>query len=156
MSNPMTRQGEKMLREELSRLKDSRVELSKTIGAAIKLGDLTENADYHYAKEKQGLVEARIRDIESKLSNAQVIDISRVQASERVVFGCTVTYRDLDSDKVSTFKIVGEDEANASNGMISIVSPLARAMIGHSVDDEVELETPDGLRFYVIQKVEYV
>lgn len=156
MSNPMTRQGEKMLREELSRLKDSRVELSKTIGAAIKLGDLTENADYHYAKEKQGLVEARIRDIESKLSNAQVIDISRVQASERVVFGCTVTYRDLDSDKVSTFKIVGEDEANASNGMISIVSPLARAMIGHSVDDEVELETPDGLRFYIIQKVEYV
>lgn len=156
MSNPMTRQGEKMLREELSRLKDSRVELSKTIGAAIKLGDLTENADYHYAKEKQGLVEARIRDIESKLSNAQVIDISRVQASERVVFGCTVTYRDLDSDKISTFKIVGEDEANASNGMISIVSPLARAMIGHSVDDEVELETPDGLRFYVIQKVEYV
>ena len=156
MSNPMTRQGEKMLRQELSRLKDSRVELSKTIGAAIKLGDLTENADYHYAKEKQGLVEARIRDIESKLSNSQVIDISRVQVSDRVVFGCTVTYRDLDSDRVATFKIVGEDEANASNGMISIVSPLARAMIGHSVDDEFELETPDGLRFYVIQQVEYV
>ena len=156
MRHPMTRQGEKALREELSRLRGSRVELSKTIGAAIKLGDLTENADYHYAKEKQGLVEARIRDIEAKLSNAQIIDISNIQESERVVFGCTVTYRDLETDRVSTFKIVGEDEADASNGMISIVSPLARAMIGHSVGDEFELETPEVLREFVIQNVRYV
>ena len=156
MSSPMTKQGERMLREELSRLRDSRIELSKTIGAAIKLGDLNENADYHYAKDKQGLVEARIRDIEAKLSNAQVIDVSQIQSSDKVVFGCTVTYRDLESDRVSTFKIVGEDEADATHGKISIVSPLARAMIGQSVNDEIELETVNGLRFYMIESVEYV
>ena len=156
MNSPMTKEGEKMLREELFRLKDSRVELSKTIGAAIKLGDLNENADYHYAKDKQGLVEARIRDIEKKLSTAQVIDILQVHAKGRVVFGSTVTFLEIDKEKVSTFKIVGEDEADASAGKISVNSPLARAMISHSENDEFELETADGLRFYMVEKVEYI
>ena len=153
---PLTARGESQLREELKRLKAERPQLSAAIGTAREHGDLRENAEYHAAKEQQGLAEARIRDIEGKLSNAQVIEVSDLNAGGRVVFGATVRLADDEDGKEMRYQIVGEDEADIKAGRVSVTSPVARAMIGKSEGDTVEVSTPGGQLFYVIISVEYV
>ena len=153
---PLTARGESQLREELKRLKVERPQLSAAIGTAREHGDLRENAEYHAAKEQQGLAEARIRDIEGKLSNAQVIEVSNLNAGGRVVFGATVCLADDEDGKEMRYQIVGEDEADIKAGRVSVTSPVARAMIGKSEGDTVEVSTPGGQLVYVIISVEYV
>ena len=153
---PLTARGESQLREELKRLKAERPQLSAAIGTAREHGDLRENAEYHAAKEQQGLAEARIRDIEGKLSNAQVIEVSNLNAGGRVVFGATVCLADDEDGKEMRYQIVGEDEADIKAGRVSVTSPVARAMIGKSEGDTVEVSTPGGQLVYVIISVEYV
>ena len=155
---PMTVQGASQLKEELDNLKfNRRPAITKAIAAARELGDLKENAEYHAAREEQGLVEARIRQIESKLGNAQIIDITKiVNHDNKVIFGATVTVINVDTAKEVTYKIVGEDEADLKNNLISIVSPIARALIGKNVDDTVYVNTPSGDIEYDIVKVEYI
>ena len=153
---PLTARGESQLREELKRLKAERPQLSAAIGTAREHGDLRENAEYHAAKEQQGLAEARIRDIEGKLSNAQVIEVSNLNAGGRVVFGATVRLADDQDGKEMRYQIVGEDEADIKAGRVSGTSPVARAMIGKSEGDTVEVSTPGGQLVYVIISVEYV
>ena len=126
---PMTITGAEQLKTELARLKKRRPEISHAIGRARELGDLKENADYHAAKEEQGLVEARIRDIEAKLSNAQIVDISKIANTTRVVFGATVHLLNIDTKEEIRYQIVGEDEADIKVGKISVHSPIARALI---------------------------
>ena len=146
-----------MLREELKNLKSvERPRIVEAIATARAHGDLKENAEYHAAKEQQGLMEARIRDIEAKLSNAQVIDVTKLSQDGRVVFGSTVHLVDLDSDAEATYRIVGEDEADIKAGLLSIASPIARALIGKNEGDEVAVETPGGKKNYEIVEVEYV
>lgn len=152
----MTVEGAEMLRKELDRLKNQeRPELSRAIGEAIKQGDLSENADYHYAKQKQGLVEARIRLLQSKLATAQVIDVSKLRPTGKVVFGATVRLTDLDQDSSFVYQIVGEDEADVSRGTLSVKAPLARALIGCCQGEEIELETPAGVKQYRIENVSF-
>ena len=153
---PLTARGESQLRDELKRLKAERPQLSAAIGTAREHGDLRENAEYHAAKEQQGLAEARIRDIEGKLSNAQVIDVSNLNAGGRVVFGATVRLADGEDGKEMRYQIVGEDEADIKAGRVSITSPVARAMIGKSEGDTVEVVAPGGQQVYVIISVDYV
>ena len=153
---PLTARGESQLREELKRLKAERPQLSAAIGTAREHGDLRENAEYHAAKEQQGLAEARIRDIEGKLSNAQVIEVSNLNAGGRVVFGATVRLADDEDGKEMRYQIVGEDEADIKAGRVSVTSPVARAMIGKSEGDTVEVSAPGGQQVYVIISVEYV
>ena len=153
---PLTARGESQLREELKRLKAERPQLSAAIGTAREHGDLRENAEYHAAKEQQGLAEARIRDIEGKLSNAQVIEVSDLNAGGRVVFGATVRLANDEDGKEMRYQIVGEDEADIKAGRVSVTSPVARAMIGKSEGDAVEVSTPGGQLVYVIISVEYV
>ena len=153
---PLTARGESQLREELKRLKAERPQLSAAIGTAREHGDLRENAEYHAAKEQQGLAEARIRDIEGKLSNAQVIEVSNLNAGGRVVFGATVRLADDQDGKEMRYQIVGEDEADIKAGRVSVTSPVARAMIGKSEGDIVEVSAPGGQQVYVIISVEYV
>jgi len=146
-----------MLREELRRLKsEDRPRVVEAIATARAHGDLKENAEYHAAKEQQGMMEARIRDIEAKLSNSQVIDVTSIDAEGRVVFGSTVHLVDLDSDEESTYQIVGEDEADIKGGLLSVASPIARAIIGKHEGDTVEVTTPGGKKSYEIAEVEYV
>ena len=152
----LTARGESQLREELKRLKAERPQLSAAIGTAREHGDLRENAEYHAAKEQQGLAEARIRDIEGKLSNAQVIEVSNLNAGGRVVFGATVRLADDEDGKEMRYQIVGEDEADIKAGRVSVTSPVARAMIGKSEGDTVEVSAPGGQQVYVIISVEYV
>ncbi len=152
---PVTKAGHEALRNELKRLKTiDRPRISREIGVAREHGDLSENAEYHAAKDKQGLVEARISYLEDRLSRAEVIDPA-VLSGERVVFGATVVLLDLDNDVEVTYRVVGEDEADLERGLISISSPIARAMIGKVVDDEVELKTPRGSRRYEILEVRF-
>ena len=153
---PLTALGESQLREELKRLKAERPQLSAAIGTAREHGDLRENAEYHAAKEQQGLAEARIRDIEGKLSNAQVIEVSYLNAGGRVVFGATVCLADDEDGKEMRYQIVGEDEADIKAGRVSVTSPVARAMIGKSEGATVEVSAPGGQQVYVIISVEYV
>ena len=153
---PLTARGESQLREELKRLKAERPQLSAAIGTAREHGDLRENAEYHAAKEQQGLAEARIRDIEGKLSNAQVIEVSDLNAGGRVVFGATVRLANDEDGKEMRYQIVGEDEADIKAGRVSVTSPVARAMIGKSEGDIVEVSAPLGQQVYVIISVEYV
>ena len=153
---PLTARGESQLREELKRLKAERPQLSAAIGTAREHGDLRENAEYHAAKEQQGLAEARIRDIEGKLSNAQVIEVSDLNAGGRVVFGATVRLANDEDGKEMRYQIVGEDEADIKAGRVSVTSPVARAMIGKSEGDTLEVSTPRGQQVYVIISVEYV
>ncbi len=153
---PLTARGESQLREELKRLKAERPQLSAAIGTAREHGDLRENAEYHAAKEQQGLAEARIRDIEGKLSNAQVIEVSDLNAGGRVVFGATVRLANDEDGKEMRYQIVGEDEADIKAGRVSVTSPVARAMIGKSEGDTVEVSAPGGQQVYVIISVEYV
>jgi transcription elongation factor GreA len=154
---PLTARGAERLREELRTLKTvERPRISEAIGAARAHGDLRENAEYHAAKEQQGLVEARIRDIEGKLGNAQVIDVTKLAPSGRVVFGATVQLVDVDEGSEARYQIVGEDEADIKNGLLSISSPIARALISKKVGDTVEVTTPRGKCAYEIVAVEYI
>ena len=151
---PMTVEGAEKLREELDHLKNVvRPAISKSIGAAREHGDLRENAEYHAAKERQGLTEARIRQIEAWLADAQVIDVTKLRATGKVVFGATVTLLDVDSEQSVRYKIVGEDEADVKASKISIMSPLAKAVIGKSEGDSAVVETPNGRREYEIEDV---
>ena len=155
--NPITIEGEILLRDELKKLKtEDRPRIIDDIATAREFGDLKENAEYHAAKEQQSLTEARIRDIESKLSSSQVIDILKMNPSDKVIFGTTVTVFNSELEKSMTYKIVGEDEADASKGMISFASPLARQLMGKFEDDIVKVEAPGGLTEYEIEKVEYL
>ena len=155
--NPITKEGEVLLREELKKLKsEDRPRIIDAIATAREFGDLKENAEYHAAKEQQSLTEARIRDIESKLANSQIIDIKNIETSEKVIFGTTVTVFNSELEKSITYKIVGEDEADANAGKISYASPLAKNLIGKFEGDILKLETPSGFTEYEIEKVEYL
>jgi transcription elongation factor GreA len=151
---PMTPQGALKLREELVRLKEERPKISREIGVAREHGDLSENAEYHAAKERQGLVEARIKDIEDKLSRAEVIDPSKLKG-DRVRFGATVTLTNLDTDEEQTFQIVGADEADINRGTISVSAPLARALINKTLGDEIVVTLPGGVRRYEIGGINF-
>ena len=155
--NPITKEGEVLLREELKKLKtEDRPKIIDAIATAREFGDLKENAEYHAAKEQQSLTEARIRDIESKLSNAQIIDISILDPSDKVIFGTTVTVYNSEAEKSIVYKIVGEDEADASIGKISFASPLAKSLIGKFEGDVIRVETPSGVIDYEIEQVDYL
>ena len=149
---PMTPKGLEKLREELRLAKAERPRLAQVILEAREHGDLSENAEYHAAKERQSFLEGRIRDLEAKIGQAEVIDPSKLQG-DRVVFGATVTLADGDSGEEVQYTIVGDDEADAKQGRISISSPVARALIGHTVGDEVKVKVPGGLRTYEIADV---
>ncbi len=154
---PLTLRGAQMLREELTNLKSvERPNVIQAIAQARAHGDLKENAEYHAAREQQGFIEGRIKEIEGKLSHAQIIDVTKLHADGRVVFGATVEVYEEETDEEHTFQIVGEDEADIKQGLISISSPIARALIGKSVDDVAEVETPKGLRHLEIMNVGYV
>lgn len=154
---PLTKRGAEQLREELQRLKSvERPSVINAIAEARAQGDLSENAEYDAAKEKQGFVEGRIAEIESKLAAAQVIDPSTLEADGRIVFGSTVELEDLDSGKTVTYQIVGDDEADLEHGLISVSSPIARALIGKSEGDVAEVQAPSGVREYEVIEVRYV
>lgn len=154
-SVPMTLEGAEKLRAELKRRKSvDRSRIIEAISTAREHGDLSENAEYHAAKEQQSFNEGRIKEIESKLSRAEVIDPKRLQ-SDKVVFGAQVSLLDVESDDEITYQIVGVDEANLEEGKISITSPLARALIGKEEGDEVEVRAPGGLRHYELLRIRY-
>ncbi len=154
---PMTVRGAELLRQELKKLKsDDRPKVIQAIAEARAHGDLKENAEYHAAKDQQGFIEARIKEVEAKLSNTQIIDVTTVDAKGKIIFGSTVDLLDVTLDQQSTYKIVGEDEANANEGMISFTSPIARAMIGKNEGDEVSFSAPGGEKHYEVIKVRYV
>ena len=154
---PLTKKGEISVKERLSNLKFiERPQISQAIAEARAHGDLKENAEYHAAKELQGLVEAKINEIESALANAQVIDVTEIPETGRVVFGSTVTVYDIDNDKNVTYKIVGNLESNPDEGEISIDTPIARAMVGKFVDDEIIIQTPSGNLNYEILEVKHL
>jgi transcription elongation factor GreA len=154
---PITVEGADKLREELRKLKnEDRPRITKSIAEARAHGDLKENAEYHAAKEEQGLAEARVRDIEASLSNAQIIDIKGMPASDKVIFGVTVVLSDVDSETEVRYKIVGDDESDISAGMLSISAPIARAIIGKREGDEIDVTTPGGLKTYEIVEVLYL
>ena len=156
MPSPMTLEGEKKLREELAYRKgELRQEIIKAIAEARAHGDLKENAEYHAAREQQSFNEGRILEVEGKLADAQVIDISKVPPGERVIFGTTVRLLDIQDEKEIRYKIVGEDEADLKEHKISVMSPIARAVIGKSVDDTVVVSTPSGTNEYEIVEVLY-
>ena len=152
---PMTPAGHSKLREELRHLRDvERPRISKDIGAAIEMGDLSENAEYHAAKERQGMVEARIKELEDRISRAEVIDPSKLSGS-RIAFGATITVLEVDSDKEMTYQIVGADESDVERNRISVTSPIARALLGKEEGDEVKVRTPGGQRVLEVIKVTY-
>jgi transcription elongation factor GreA len=153
---PLTARGAAQLKDELKRLKEERPKISEAIATARAHGDLKENAEYHAAKEQQGLAEARIRDIEAKLGNAQIIDVTAVNAAGKVVFGATVHLIDIADGSKARYQIVGEDESDIKSGLLSISSPIARALIGKREGDEVEFMAPSGKRSYEISAVEYI
>ena len=153
----MTVEGESSLRDELQKLKfEDRPQVVEAIATAREFGDLKENAEYHAAKEQQSLMEARIKDIEVKLSESQIIDVTKIEASEKVIFGTTVAIKDMQDFQSIIYKIVGEDEANAKEGKISVLSPLAKNLIGKFEGDIVKFETPGGSKEYEIINVEYI
>ena len=152
----MTVKGEKLLRDELLELKTIiRPQISEAIKEAREKGDLKENAEYHAAREQQSFAEGRIKDIEGKLSNAQVIDITRMPVSDKVIFGTTIVVADENNNEI-TYKIVGEDEADLKKDKISVTSPISRALVGKSEGDEVTIKTPSGNIVYEIVEVKYV
>jgi len=154
---PMTLEGEKALRDELQHLKSvERPTVIAAIAEAREHGDLKENAEYHAAREQQGFIEGRIQDIEGKLSNCQVIDITTIPHSGKVLFGTTVSIINLDTDQEVEYKIVGEDEADIKNNRISISSPIARALIGKEEGDVVVVQIPSGSVEYEIDEVKHV
>lgn len=152
---PMTVRGAELLRDELAHLKQ--VERPKVIAAIAEArahGDLKENAEYHAAREQQGFIEARIRDVEAKLSNAQIIDISKIENSGKVIFGSTIKLAPESGDEI-TYQIVGEDEADINQNKISVTSPVARALIGKFEGDTVTVQTPQGATEYEVVEVVY-
>ena len=154
---PLTRRGAEKLKDELARLKGTeRHAVIQAIAEARAQGDLSENAEYEAAKDKQGFIEGRILEIESKLAAAQIIDPASVDAGGRVVFGCTVDLEDDDSGAKVTYQIVGDDEADLKLGLISISSPIARALIGKEAGDVAEVQAPGGLKHYEIVDVRYL
>ena len=154
---PMTVQGAEKLRNELNELKSvKRPAVIQAIAEAREHGDLKENAEYHAAREQQGFIEGRIQDIEAKLSNAQIIDISKMANTGKVIFGSTVTILNLDTEEEVTYRIVGDDEADIKNNLISVNSPIARGLIGKSADDVVNITTPKGVVEYEITEIEYI
>ncbi|MCX7897619.1 MAG: transcription elongation factor GreA [Rhodocyclaceae bacterium] len=153
---PLTKRGAELLKEELQRLKSvERPAVIAAIAEARAHGDLSENAEYDAAKERQAFIEGRIAEIESKLARAQIIDPATLDADGRVVFGATVEIEDLDEGKTMTYQIVGDDEADLKQGKISLNSPVARALIGKFAGDVVEVITPGGRREYEILDVRY-
>ncbi len=154
---PMTVRGARALEEELHHLtKVVRPKLSQDIGTARELGDLKENAEYHAAREQQGMVEARVRDIEGRLQNAQVIDVAAIAPTGKVIFGTTVEIANVETDDRVTYQIVGEDEADIKLGKISVGSPIARALIAKEEGDVVAVRTPSGLIEYEIVEVRHL
>jgi transcription elongation factor GreA len=153
---PMTADGYTVLQVELKHLKTvERHAIIKAIAEAREHGDLSENAEYHAARDKQSFTEGRIIELEDKISRAEVIDVARL-GGERVQFGATVTIADEDTDEETTYQIVGEHEANVSEGRLSLTSPIARALIGKSVGDSVEVVTPRGQKDYEVVQVQFV
>lgn len=153
---PLTARGAEKLRTELDQLRRvARPNVIKAIAEARAHGDLRENAEYHAAREQQSFIEGRIGEIESKLGNAQIIDVTKLPASSKVIFGATVVVSDVNNGEELTYQIVGEDEADIKAGLISINSPIARALIGKNEGDEVEVNVPGGLRSFEIVQVQY-
>jgi transcription elongation factor GreA len=154
---PLTARGADQLRSELERLKkQERPQVIQAIAEARAHGDLKENAEYHAAREQQGFVEGRIKEIEGKLAHAQIIDVTKLPANGKVVFGATVDVLELDNDEEHTFRIVGEDEADTKQGLISVTSPIARCLIGKSEGEVASVQTPGGIREFEILEVRYV
>lgn len=152
---PMTSDGHDKLVEELAELKkNERPRLIAAIADARRHGDLSENAEYHAAKEKQKHVEGRISEIETKLASAEVISLPPA-SHDTIVFGATVTLEDDDTEAQRTYRIVGEDEANIEKGLLSVRSPLARGLVGKSVDDDIEIQTPSGQKTYTVLSIAY-
>jgi transcription elongation factor GreA len=155
--HPMTLRGAEALRSELKRLKsEDRPRVIKAIAEARSHGDLSENAEYHAAREQQGFIEGRIGEIESKLSAAEIIDPTSMPNSGKVIFGATVELEDQNDGKSISYQIVGEDEADIKSARISITSPIARALVGKSAGDVVDVTAPGGTHSYEIVKVSYV
>jgi transcription elongation factor GreA len=152
---PLTIQGAEKLRAELQKLKGERPQVIEAIATAREHGDLKENAEYHAAREQQGMIEARIRDIEFKLANAEIIDVTTLHPDGRVVFGVTVDLVDEETGDAVTYRIVGEDEADIKAGLISVSSPIARALIGKREGDVATVQAPGGVREYEIVEVRY-
>lgn len=154
---PMTKEGQQAIHEELNRLKfTERPRIIDAIKTARELGDLKENAEYQEAKREQGMIEGRIQELEAKLSNAQIIDVTTLPNNGRVIFGVTVTIMNCDTDEEVTYKIVGEDEADIKHNKISVTSPIARALISKEEGDMVDVQTPSGALKYEIVKVDYI
>lgn len=154
---PLTVVGANKLREELLELKTVvRPRIVASISEARAHGDLKENAEYHAAKEQQSFTEGRIADVEGKLSNAQIIDVTAIDAGGKVIFGATVEIEDIDSEDVVIYQIVGVDEADIKEGRISINSPIARSLIGKEVDDVVTVKTPSGNKEFEILSIQYI
>jgi transcription elongation factor GreA len=157
MKIPMTVQGAEALRAELARLKSEvRPQIVQAIAEARAHGDLRENAEYHAAKEQQGFTEGRINEIESKLADAQVIDVTKLKPSGKVIFGATVTLLDVNTEATRRYQIVGEDESDLKLGKISVMSPLARTLIGKHQGEVVTVSTPKGADEYEIVQVEHL
>jgi len=153
---PLTVKGAEKLRDELRKLKSAdRPKVIASIAEARAHGDLKENAEYHAAKDQQGFIEGRIRELESKLSNAEIIDVSKLNANGRIVFGSTVDLVDESAEKEVTYQIVGDDEADIKLGLISVSAPIARALIGKEEGDFVEVHAPGGLKEYEVLAVRY-
>jgi len=153
----MTIEGSDLLREELKSLKSKdRPEIIQAIATARGFGDLKENAEYHAAKERQSFIEGRIKEIEAKLSNSQIIDVTVLNILNKVVFGSTVTFLNLDNEKLTKYKIVGEDEANIDTGLISYKAPVAKALIGKSIDDLIDILVEDTKQSLQITNIEYI
>jgi transcription elongation factor GreA len=154
---PLTKAGAESLEVELKDLKSvRRPKVIQDIATAREHGDLKENAEYHAAREEQGFIEARIKDLEGKLSNAQIIDVTELKDTGKVIFGTTVVIYDEDEDKEITYQIVGADEANIKAGKISVSSPVAMALIGKEVDDVALVKTPKGDKEFEILEVKYI
>lgn len=153
---PMTVRGHELLQKELKALKSvDRPAVIKAIAEAREHGDLKENAEYHAAKEQQGFIEGRIKELKGKLSHVQVIDVTEINANGKIIFGSTVTIVDEDTEKEITYKIVGEDEANIKIGLLSFTSPIARALISKNEGDIVEFNAPDGEKSFEVITVRY-
>ncbi|MDC2824711.1 transcription elongation factor GreA [Rodentibacter pneumotropicus] len=154
---PMTMRGAELLREELDFLKNvRRPEIIKAISEAREHGDLKENAEYHAAREQQGFCEGRIQEIEGKLANSQVIDVTKLPNNGKVIFGATVVLVNTDTEEEITYKIVGDDEADIKSGLISVNSPIARGLIGKEIDDTVNIATPGGNVEFEVIEVNYI
>ena len=154
---PLTVAGAEKLKAELQQLKSvARPEVIAAIAEARSHGDLSENAEYEAAKDRQGFIEGRIAELESKLSHAQILDPKEIHAEGKIVFGATVTVSDLETDEEATYQIVGVDEADIKTGKISVNSPIARAMIGKEEGDVAEVQAPSGVREYDILNVQYI